>query len=191
MTRYLRRSRTELKHRYDEFFEATGRRRDCPLEVKVRSRVLDFTRDTVALIEAALLELRRQEAMFCAPFKPGDRVVEQRDVEGVTRIFGPYLILDVCPDKRCGYHYEAARLTKSGSMHKRGSTQWLFPRASSSIRLSDAPVCEDAEWEARYYRECAQTARTLAFEAGDLSLFEVVEGAMGRRHFRRKDRMSP
>ena len=45
--------------------------------------MLDFTLDTLSLIEAALLELRRQEAMFNALFKPGDRVVEERVVEGI------------------------------------------------------------------------------------------------------------
>ncbi len=153
--------------------------------------MLDFTRDTVGLIEAALLELRRQEAMFHAPFKPGDRVVVEREVEGVGRTFGPYLILDVCPEKRHGYHYEVAQLTKSGAMHKRAATQWVIPSPSSTIRLSDVPVCEDAKWESKYYRECAQTSRTLAFNSGDLTLFEAVEGRLGARHFRRKDRMCP
>ena len=34
MKRYLRRLRTELRHRYDEFFEATKGRRECALEVQ-------------------------------------------------------------------------------------------------------------------------------------------------------------
>jgi len=58
------------------------------------------------------------------------------------------------------------------------------------MRLSDAPVCEDSEREASYYRECAQTSRVLAFERGDLTLFQAVEVPLGSRIFRRKDRTS-
>jgi len=190
MRRYLRRLRTELRHRYDEFFAATKGRRECALEVQLRHRLLDATRDTVALAEACLEELRRQEAMFYAPFKPGDRVIVEYEVNDAMRKQRHYLIVDVCPDKRAGYHYEVAELTKNGTMHKRRWPHWLFPRNSSSLRLSDLRVSDDAEWEAKYYRECARTSRILAFENGDLSLFEPVEGRLGGRHFRRKDRMS-
>jgi len=71
MKRYLRRLRTELHHRYDEFFEATKGRRECAFEVHLRDRLLEAQRDTVALAEACLEEFRHQEAMFYAPYKPG------------------------------------------------------------------------------------------------------------------------
>jgi len=58
------------------------------------------------------------------------------------------------------------------------------------MRLSDAPVCEDSEREASYYRECAQTSRVLGFEGGDLTLFQAVEVPLGSRTLRRKDRTS-
>jgi hypothetical protein len=190
MGRYLRRLRTELRHRYDEFFEATKGRRECAFEVQLRNRFLEATRDTVALAEACLDELRRQEAMFYAPYKPGDRVLVEYQVEGTKVTRGPYLIIDVCPDKRGGFHYEAAELTKKGTMHARRAPHWLCPRPAMAMRLSDARVCEDAEREAKYFRECAQTSRVLAFERGDLTLFAPIEGYLGSRNFRRKDRMS-
>jgi hypothetical protein len=190
MRSYLRRLRTELRHRYDEFFEATKGRRECAFEVQLRNRLLDATRDTVALAEACLDELRRQEAMFYAPYKPGDRVLVEYQVEGATVTRGPYLVIDVCPDKRGRFHYEAVSLTKRGTMHARRAPQWLFPRSIAAMRLSEAPVCEEAEREARYFRECSQMSRVLAYERGDLTLFEVVEGYFGSRSYRRKDRMS-
>ena len=190
LKRYLRRLRTELRHHYDGFFNATKGRRECAFEVQLRSRLLDTTRDTVALAEACLEELRRQEAMFYAPYKPGDRVIVEHDDKGITHSRGPYLIVDVCPDKRSGFHYEVVELTKSGAMHKRRYPHWLVPHSRLAIRPWEAPVCEEAESEANYYRECAKTSRMLAFEKGDLSLFQVTEGYLGSRHFRRKDRMS-
>ena len=157
MKRCLRRLRTELHHRYDEFFEATKGRRECAFEVHLRDRLLEATCDTAALAEACLEELRRQEAMFYAPYKPGDRLLAEYQVDRATLTRGPYLIIDVCPDKRGGFHYEAAELTKKGTMHARRAPHWLSPRLALTMRLSDAPVCEDAEREASYYRECAQT----------------------------------
>jgi hypothetical protein len=190
MKRCLRRLRTELHHRYAEFFEATKSRRECAFEVHLRHRLLEATRDTEALAEACLEELRRQEAMFYAPYKPGARVFIEYQVDRATVTRGPYLIIDVCPDRRGGFHYEAAELTKKGTMHARRAPHWLFPRFALAMRLSDAPVCEDAEREASYYRECARTSRVLAFERGDLTLFAPIEGYLGSRSFRRKDRMS-
>jgi hypothetical protein len=96
----------------------------------------------------------------------------------------------VCPDKRGGFRYEAAELTKKGNMHGRRAPHWLFPRSFAAMRLSEMPVSEDAEREARYFRECAQTSRVLAFAKGDLTLFEAIEAPLGSRVFRRRDRIS-
>ena len=134
MKRCLGRLRTQLRHRYDEFFEATKGRRECALEVQLRSRLLEATRDVVALGEACLEELRRQELLFYAPFKPGDRILIDRAGEGITTTLGPYLIVDVCPDKRRAFHYRAVELTKKGAVSKRGTVLWLSPRASATIR---------------------------------------------------------
>lgn len=93
MKRYLRRLRTELHHRYDEFFEATKGRRECAFEVHLRDRLLEATRDTVALAEACLEELRRQEAMFYAPYKPGGpccRRISSRPSNAHTRSIPDY-----------------------------------------------------------------------------------------------------
>jgi hypothetical protein len=190
MTRCLRRLRTQLRHRYDEFFEATKGRRECAFEVQLHHRLLQATRDTVALAESCLEELRRQEVLFYAPFKPGDRVVVDYQDNGVPRTRGPYLIFDISPDKRRDFHYLALEITKSGAISKRRTSHWLWPRTSEGIRASDVPLTADAEWEATYFRECARTSRVLSFEKGDLTLFEVVEGTLGSRHFRRKDRIS-
>jgi len=75
-------------------------------------------------------------------------------------------------------------------MHARRAPHWLCPRPTLTMRLSDAPVCEDSEREASYYRECAQTSRVLAFEGGDLTLFQAVEVPLGSRTLRRNDRTS-
>jgi hypothetical protein len=191
MRKYVRRLRVQLHHRYDEFFEATKGRRDCPFEVQLRGRLVEATRDMLALAEACLEELRRQEVMFYAPFKPGERVVvEYSAAPGAPQRARQYLITDVMPDKRGGFHYEVWELTKKGTLHARRAPHWLFPRSFSAMRRSEAPVCEDAEQEARYFRECARTSRALAFEKGDLTLFERVEGNLGSHSFRRKDRMS-
>jgi hypothetical protein len=192
LKRYLRRSRTELKHRYNEFFEATRRRSDCPLEVRMRSRAIDFAQDTVSLLEACLKELERQHAMSLAQFKPGDRVLVERTIEGTVKPFGPYLILDVLPEKRLGYRYDAALLTKAGEMHKRWVSHWLSPSAGTVIRQCNPPLNENGRWQAEYYRRCSETATQLTCVAGDLSLFEAVDGGfLGGRHYRRKDRLEP
>lgn len=186
----LQRFRTQLRHRYDEFFEATKGRRECALEVQLRHRLVEATRDAVALAEACVDELRRQEAMFYAPFKPGDCVIVDYEDHGAISTSGTYLIVDVCPDKRRDFYYRALELTKKGAVHKRRTLHWIFPRASSTMRLSNMPVCEDTQWEIQYFRECARTSRTLAFEKGDLTLFEAFEGTLGSRYYNRKDRMS-
>ena len=41
---YLRRARTDLRRKYDEFFEATKGRRDCPLEVQIKHRAIEARR---------------------------------------------------------------------------------------------------------------------------------------------------
>ena len=66
--------------------------------------------------------------MFYAPYKPGDRVLVEYQVDRVMVTRGPYLIIDVCPDNRSGFHYEAAELTKKGAMHARRAPHWLFVR---------------------------------------------------------------
>ena len=71
-------------------------------------------------------------------------------------------------------------------MHARRAPHWLCPRPTLTMRLSDAPVCEDSEREASYYRECAQTSRVLAFERGDLTLFQAVEVSLGSRTSERR-----
>ena len=62
-----------------------------------------MTRDTVALAEGCLEELRRQEAMFYAPYKPGDRVLVDYKADRATVTRGPYLIIDVCPDNAVSF----------------------------------------------------------------------------------------
>jgi len=105
--------------------------------------------------------------MFYAPYKPADRVLVEYQVDRVTVTRALYLIIDVCPDKRGGFHYEAAELTKKGAMHARRAPHWLCPRPTLTMRLSDAPVCEDSEREASYYRECAQTSRSRTLRRKD------------------------
>lgn len=160
------------------------------MEVQLRHRLLESTRDAVALAEACVIELRRQEAMFYAPFKPGDRVLVESEDNGIVKFRGHFLIVDICPERQRDFHYEALEITKAGAIHKRRTIHWLSNRMSSTMRLSDASVCEDTELETQYFRECARTSRTLAFEQGDLTLFDAVDGLLGNRSFRRKDRMS-
>ncbi len=190
MKRYLRRLNTELRHRYDEFFAATKGRRDCPFEVRLKSRQLDATREAVALAEACLTELRRQEAMFYAPFKPGDRVVVEYTDKGTLQTRGPYLITDIEPSKKSGYTYQVVELTKAGAIHKRRWPHTLFPTDRINIHQSEQKVNGDAEWEATYYRECAKFSRELSFQRGQLDLFEPVKGIFGSvQSYRRRDRM--
>jgi hypothetical protein len=191
LKRLLRRTRTEVQHRYEDLFDSTKGRRDCPLEVAVRRRLLGASQDAVSLLEACVEELERQEAMFYAPFKPGDRIVVDRVVRGVNERFGPYLIVDVLPDKRSRYIYDCVALTKGGAMYKARGTAMFRPDNVSTIRLSDVALSRSGQWEAEYYRRCAETARQLAFTAGDVTLFEARESLLGRPHYRRKDRLDP
>ena len=119
MGRCLQRLRTQLRHRYDEYFEATKGRRECALEVQLRHRLLEATRDIVDLAEACLEEVRRQEVLFYAAFKPGDCVVVDHENNAVVSTRSPYLVVDVCPDKGRDFHYRAVELTKKGTIHKR------------------------------------------------------------------------
>jgi hypothetical protein len=59
-------------------------------------------RDAVSLIEACVAEIERQEAMFYAPFKPGDCIDIERTICGERTTIGPYLVVDVLPDKGLG-----------------------------------------------------------------------------------------
>ena len=141
---YLRRARTDLRHRYDEFFEVTGKRRDCPLEVRIRSQAIDQAQSTVKLLEACVEEIQRQEAMFYAPFKPGDRIEVAR---AAGEAFNAYFVVDVLPDKRPRYRYECVALTKKGAMSKRGTRIGVWPKATSTIRTSEIPLNADGQWE--------------------------------------------
>jgi hypothetical protein len=192
MKTYVRKLHTQLNHRYQELFATARKRRECPLEVSLRSRMVEVTRDTVGLAEASLEELRRQEAMFYAPFTPGDRITVEYVDRGTTVVRGPYLVVDIRPGKKApAFCYEVQELTKAGALHKRRWRHSVCPSERITIKPSDIRLNTDGEWEARYYRECAQTSRVLAFERGDLTLFEAREGFLGGKSFHRKDRMAP
>jgi hypothetical protein len=189
LKRYLRRSRTALRRRYDEFFEATKGRRDCPLEVRIRQRAIEHAQDTVKLLEACVEEVLRQEAIFYAPYKPGDRIVVGRNVGDGDEASGPYLIVDVLPDKKTRYAYECVALTKDGAMYKRGGDRRIRPDVLSKIRASDALQNAEGRWEAEYFRRCAETSHLLAIKSGDIALFEARKGLVGLISYRRKDRL--
>ena len=191
LKRYLRRSRTELPHRYDELFESTKGRRDCPLEVSVRRRMVDHFEDSVSLLESCVEELQRQEALFFAPFKPGDCIAVERDVDGAPKMSGPYMVIDVLPDQRTQYSYDCVALTKNGSMYKRAGTARVSPDASTLVLASKVALSDAGKWEAEYFRRSAQTSRLLAFSSGDITLFEARKDWLGRPHYRRKDRLEP
>lgn len=190
MKRYVRRLRTELRHRYDEFFAATRGRRDCPLEVRLKSRQVDRAREAVALAEACLAELQRQEAMFYAPFKPGDRVLVDWVEKGQRLPRGHFLVVDVEPDRKTGFRYEVAELTKRGTMHKARWPHPLAPHDRIEIRASDLPVDEEGARESTFYRENAMASRELAYRRGQLDMFEPVKDYSGTvRSFRRRFRL--
>jgi hypothetical protein len=185
---YLRRARTDLRRKYDEFFKATKGRRDCPLEVQVRHRAVEHAQSIVRLLEACLEEVQRQEAMFYAPFKPGDRIdIERQGGEG----FGSFLVIDVLPDKTTRYCYECVALTKRGSMYKRGGNTRVWPKPSTTIRASEIPLNAEGAWESEYFQRCAETSRLMSMEKGDLRLFDVQKTALGLVHYRRKDMLDP
>ena len=192
LKRYLRRMRTEMRHRYDETFEATRGRRECPLEVSMRRRLTQHYEDAVGLLEACLEELQRQEAMFFAPFKPGDCIDVERTEKGVGKqTIGPLMIVDVLPDKTTQYCYDCIALTKSGSIYKRSGSARICPDSSAVVIASLLPLNDQGRWEAEYFRRCAQTSHQLAFSTGDLTLFERSDDVLGRPHYRRKDRLYP
>lgn len=185
---YLGRARTDLRRKYDEFFSATKGRRDCPLEVQIRHRAVDHALSTVKLLEACVQEVQRQEAMFYAPFKPGDRIEVERHEGGA---FEAYLVVDVLPDKKTLYSYECVALTKNGAMYKRGGNARIWPGASSTIRASVAALNAEGKWESEYFRRCAETSRILSMRRGDVSLFEARKTSLGEIHYRRKDFLDP
>jgi hypothetical protein len=191
LQRYLRRSRTELRHRYDEFFEATKGSRDCPLEVRIRQGAIDSVQETVKLLEVCVEEVRRHEAIFYSTFKPGDRIVVEQISEGAVEVLGPYLIIDVLPDKKTRYSYECVALTKDGAMFKKGGHARISPRASWNIRASNAPLNAEGKWEAEFFRKCAETSHILALRTGDVRLFEAQKNAFGGTSYRRKDWLEP
>ena len=134
---YLRQARTNLRRKYDQFFGATKGRRDCPLEVQVRHRAVDHAQSVVRLLEVCLREVQRQEAMFYAPFKPGDPIdIERQGGEG----FDSLLVIDVLPDQKSRYCYECVALTKHGSMYKKGGNTRVWPKLSTTIRASEVPL---------------------------------------------------
>ncbi len=185
---YHRRARTELRRKYDEFFEATQGRRDCPLEVQVRHRAVDHAQSIVRLLEACLEEVQRQDAMFHAPFKPGDCIEIER--QG-GKAFDSVLVIDVLPDKKTRYCYECVALTKHGSMYKRGGNIRVWPKTSTTIRASEALLNAEGARESEYFRRCAETSRVLSMEKGDVRLFEAQKTALGLVHYRRKDLLDP
>ena len=191
LQRYLRRSRTELRHRYDEFFEATKRSEDCPLEVRIRQRAIDSAQDTVKLLEVCVEEVRRHEAIFYSPFKPGDRIDVEKISGGAVEVFGPYLIIDVLPDKKSRYSYECIALTKVGAMFKRGGHARISARPSWNIRASNAPLDAEGKREAEFFRKCAETSHILALRTGDIRLFEAQKNAFGGTYYRRKEWLEP
>lgn len=191
LKRYLRRSRTELRHRYEESFEATKGRRECPLEVSIRRGMTEHYRNAVSLLEACVEELQRQQAMFLAPFKPGDCIEVERTVDGTPKMWGIYMVVDVLPDKRTKYCYDCVALTKSGSLYKRRGSARICPDTWTTIAASDVSLNEVGRWEAEYFRRCAQTSHQLAFSTGDITLFESRKDLLDRTYYRRKDRLDP
>jgi hypothetical protein len=185
---YLRRARTDLRRKYDELFEATKRRWDCPLEVSVRRHAVDHVQETVNLLEACVEEMQRQEAMVYAPFKPGERIVVRRDC---GESYGPYLVVDVLPDKKTRYAYECVQLTKNGSMYKKGGNTRVWPSISVTIGASDCPLSDEGAWASEYLRRCAETSSVLATQVGDLRLFEIQKMPLGGIRYTRKDRLDP
>lgn len=189
LRRRLRRLRTLLNHRYLESYELTRKRRDCPFEMNLLRRLTDATSETVMLAEACLQELRRQEVMFYAPFKPGDCVsVEFEDARGEKRT--EYrLVADITPGKRSGdFYYEVFDLTKAGTISKRGWKHPLNPRLD--IKRAEPRLNEEGQRYAEFYREAAKVSRVLAFERGDLTMFEPVRGYLGISSYRRVERTS-
>jgi hypothetical protein len=126
--------------------------------------------------------------MFYAPFKPGDRIELQRHEGGAC---DAYLVVDVLPDKKTQYSYECVALTKNGSMYQRGGITRVWPRASSTIRASEAPLNAEGMWESEYFRRCAETSRVMSMHTGDVRLFEAQKTPLGGVQYSRKDLLDP
>lgn len=181
---HLRRARTDLRRKYDEFFESTKGRRDCPLEVEIKHRAIEHAMNTVKLLEVCVQEVARHEAMFYAPFKPGDRIEVER-LQGYA--FDTYLVVDIQPDKKTKYIYECVALTKKGAMYKRGGSAWIRPEISSTIRASVASLSPEGLRESEYFRRCAENSRIMSMQKGDVRLFEAKKTLLGDTYYRRKD----
>jgi hypothetical protein len=151
--------------------------------------MVDHFEDAVSLLEVCVEELQRQEALFLSPFKPGDCIAVERDVDGVPKTSGPYMVIDVLPDNRTQYSYDCVALTKNGSMYKRAGTARVSPDASTIVVPSDVALNDAGRWEAEYFRRSAQTSHQLAFSDGDVTLFEARKDWLGIPHYRRKDRL--
>ena len=149
----------------------------------------DHYEDAVSLLEVCVEELHRQQALFLAPFKPGDCVVVERDVGGIPETSGPYMVIDVLPDERTLYSYDCIALTKGGSMYKRAGTARVSPDGSTVVVAAEVTFNDVGRWESEYFRRCAQTSHQLAFSDGDLTLFEARKDWLGRPHYRRKERL--
>jgi hypothetical protein len=147
--------------------------------------------DTVSLLEVCLAELQRQEALLYAPFKPGDCIGFERDIDGTRKFYGPYMVIDVLPDKRARYSYDCVALTKGGAMFKRAGSARVSPDASTIVVASNVSLNDAGRWEAEYFRRCAQTSHQLAFLDGDVTLFEAFKDWLGTPHYERKDRLDP
>lgn len=76
-------------------------------------------------------------------------------------------------------------------MYKRGGNARIKPRASLTIRASEAPLGPEGMWESEYFRRCAETSRILSMHRGDMSLFEAQKTSFGGIHYRRKDILDP
>jgi len=153
--------------------------------------MVEHFEDAVSMLEACVEELQRQEALFLAPFKPGDRIDVERDVNGVPTLSGPFMVVDVLPDKRTKYSYDCVALTKDGAMYKRAGTARVTPDEWTKVAASEVALNDAGRWESEYYRRCAQTSHQLAFSDGDTTLFEARKDWLGRPHYRRKDRLDP
>jgi hypothetical protein len=189
MRRLLRHLHTLLNQRYKHLFEATRKRRECPFEVSLLRRLVDSTQEAVGLAEACLQELRRQEALFYAPFKPGDCVRLESELARGGKKVVTMLIAGLTPGKRSGdFWYEVHDLTKAGAVSKRGWTHSLDPQRC--LKRVEPRLNEEAARYAEFYREAAKTSRVLAFERGDLTMFEPSPGYLGTVGYRRVEKTS-
>lgn len=187
LKKLVREMNRELTRKYDAFFTATKGHRDCPFEARIRSMQIDAAHEHVKLAEACLLEMQRQEAMFYAPCKPGDRVCVMHDEAG-ARPPSHYLIVDIEPGKKA-FSYSAVPLTKQGVMYKSRGPYPLSP--GPHIRPSDLKVNDEAEHEAEYYRASAKVSRELSYVLGRLDQFEPQKDYSGSTtRYLRRDRLS-